>query len=73
MVQTRICTGCGRVHLNFGVNIKNLSERVISQYMFTQDKDYYDKLTQVFTDYYNKGASQLIAKAYIAYNSFYIY
>lgn len=40
--------------------------------MFTQDKDYYDKLTQVFTDYYNKGASQLIAKAYIAYNSFYI-
>ena len=55
---------------DFGVNIKNLSERVISQYMFTQDKDYYDKLTQVFTDYYNKGASQLIAKAYIAYNSF---
>ena len=54
---------------DFGVNIKNLSERVISQYMFTQDK-YYDKLTQVFTDYYNKGASQLIAKAYIAYNSF---
>ena len=55
---------------DFGVNIKNLSERVISQYMFTQDKDYYDKLTHVFTDYYNKGASQLIAKAYIAYNSF---
>lgn len=53
---------------NFGVNVDSLSERIVSQMMFTGA--YSGKLTEVFGDYYKNGAGINIVKAYAAYNSF---
>ena len=52
----------------FGVNVDSLSERIISQMMFTNV--YSNRLAEVFADYYNNVAGYSIVKAYAAYNSY---
>ncbi|MGN0316646.1 MAG: DUF5717 family protein [Lachnospira sp.] len=53
---------------NFGLEVNPLSERLIAQMLFTGVHS--GRLTEVFTDYYKKGASRLLIKAYAAYNAF---
>lgn len=54
---------------SFSVKTDELSERIISQMMFTGA--YSGRLAEVFGDYYkNRAGSNTIVKAYAAYNSF---
>ena len=53
---------------DFGVDINELSERLLSQMMFTGA--YSGKLTEIFEHYYKHKAGSMIVKAYVAYNSY---
>ena len=53
---------------NFGLDVTELSERVIIQMMFSGVHN--GRLTEVFTDYYSHHGIKLITKAYLAYNSY---
>lgn len=57
-----------KASINFGMDVEPLSERVIAQMIFTGKHT--GRLTEVFTDYYRKGARNVIVKAYAAYNAF---
>lgn len=53
---------------NFGLELTEISERVIIQMMFS--KVHNGRLTEVFIDYYKHHGIKLIVKAYLAYNAY---
>ena len=52
----------------FGLDVTLLSERTLSQMMFSRAHN--GRLTEIFVDYYNTNGIKLLVKAYLAYNAF---
>lgn len=53
---------------DFGIDTLEISERLVSQLMFTGELS--ERLKNVFNSYYKNGASEMIVKAYASYNAF---